>query len=359
MAWNDEMTQRVKKEIFNLLCQGGMVEDTKGIIADDIDLSPLSGDGSSRHFFRVYMHRKSLCLAVFPETTRENDLAEARSAHTIGSHLRAQGGAVPRQFGYDEESGLLFFEDLGDRQLYDVVTGTDIHLSDERERIVSLYERVIHELVTLQLKGATGFDTRWCWDSPRYDEELMVTRESGYFLQAFWQGLLTHDIEDDVVAELHTIAARVDLSQPYFLHRDFQSRNIMLRDNDSPVIIDFQGGRLGPLGYDIASLLLDPYVALPQELQEHLLHVYMQCVAKQIPLDEELFLHQYRLLALQRNLQIIGAFSFLSRVKNKPFFTPFILPSVQMLHQRLCDPQFVSVPHLRDLVDTALNTLEK
>ncbi len=87
--------------------------------------------------------------------------------------------------------------------------------------------------------------------------------------------------------------------------------------------IDFQGGRLGPLGYDLASLLIDPYSNLPQDVQDDLLELYLRLISNHLAVDEAHFKRHYTLLAFQRNMQIVGAFSFLYKVRQKAFFYGF------------------------------------
>jgi aminoglycoside/choline kinase family phosphotransferase len=119
-----------------------------------------------------------------------------------------------------------------------------------------------------------------------------------------------------------------------FMHRDFQSRNIMIR-NGTGVIIDFQGGRLGPIQYDLASLLIDPYVDLPQIVQDQLLAYCLQQIGVTRPVEPHRFRKGYHYCCLTRNLQILGAFGHLSKVKGKTQFDAYIPTAVRGLHQRL------------------------
>jgi hypothetical protein len=114
--------------------------------------------------------------------------------------------------------------------------------------------------------------------------------------------------------------------------------------------IDFQGGRLGPLGYDLASLLIDPYSSLPPDIQDDLLELYLRFIRNYFAVDEALFKRHYALLAFQRNMQIVGAFSFLYKVRQKLFFMDFIKPSLLSLNNRVDDPLFKDFPLIRDLI---------
>lgn len=310
------------------------------------DVRRMQSDGSCRRFFRIGMNGKELCLAVVPATSDGKDLLEARAAGAIGLHLLAGGVPVPAIYGWDLESGLILFEDLGDIRLHDLIASCPV------EKLQRWYKPIIERLIHMQKVGVIGFDSSWCWDTPRYDQELMVTRESQYFLRSFWQDVLGRAVPGGIDDEFWEIASLAEGGADVFLHRDFQSRNIMIKDG-LPRFIDYQGGRLGPAGYDLASLLIDPYADLPLDFQEEMLALYLDLSAKR-SLDEKAFRRQYAFLALQRNLQIIGAFSYLSRMRKKVFFSGYILPSLRMLQERLGQSFFVSFPVLRRMADTAV-----
>jgi len=186
----------------------------------------------------------------------------------------------------------------------------------------------------------------------------MLERESGYFLRAFWQGVLGKEIVPGVEEELKDIAGKISEARAdYFLHRDFQCRNIMIKDGRVRVI-DFQGGRLGPLGYDLASLLIDPYAGLSLSVQEDLLDFYIAAVGKNLTVEKKQFVNHYNLLAFQRNMQIIGAFAFLYRVRGKDFFAGYILPALSSLVERLQKPQFMEYPIIRNMVKQGIDLLK-
>ena len=209
----------------------------------------------------------------------------------------------------------------------------------------------------MQVRGAEGFDPNWCWDTPSYDRALMLERESGYFLRAFWQDFLGREEPSGLQEEFISLADQATLiPADYFLHRDFQSRNIMLHQ-DEACFIDFQGGRLGPLGYDLASLLIDPYVSISIDLQDELLELYLDTLEGLIPVDRGTFKEEYLLLALQRNLQIVGAFAFLSKQRKKVFFRQFLPPAIGFLHTLLDCELFSDMLILRETVRVAVTEM--
>ncbi len=314
----------------------------------------LDPDGSNRKFSRIMRLGEPLCLAVAPASNGEQDSNEAYSSWLIGKHLEQKNIPVPKMYGWDRETGLIICEDLGDTKLFDRVkneAGAPVEpFSDE---LRSMYRQAVEILAVMQIRGGDNFDTSWCWDTERYDQELRFTRESQYYLESFWRDMLGCEISPELIEECRELARLAGGGRDYFLHRDFQSRNIMIKDGQIR-IIDFQGGRLGPLGYDLASLLIDPYTALPDTFQDELMTYYTTLVGKKYACDISSFPLQYSYLALQRNLQILGAFSFLYRVRNKVFFSQFISPSLHMLQRRLGQATFKHFTALKESVDRAV-----
>ena len=325
---------------------------------DLLSVAPLAADGSTRRFIRVAKNTAPLCLAVMPASTAAREMAEAAAAWQIGRHLQDRRVPVPDLLGWEEDSGTILFEDLGDTRLHDMVMATDFSEAQARESLLAIYREVVDQLIIMQVEGAVGFDERWCWDTPRYDRQLMLERESGYFLRAFWRDLLGMAVPDGVEGEFAAIAGHAaEAPCDFFLHRDFQCRNIMIKDGRVR-FIDYQGGRRGPLAYDLASLLIDPYAALPEDCCSQLFEYSLDVMENRLKLDVGVFRRHYALLALQRNLQIIGAFAFLSQVRGKTFFTGYIRPAVHQFHARLKEPLFADLKIVRAMADTAMVMLE-
>lgn len=345
------LSTKLKKRAELLLVDAGLLgQDEAEKALDTLSCNQLHGDGSNRRFLRLCHLKESVCILVAPAGKGDDDLAEARSAWLIGNHLRSRNVPLPELYGWDAETGIILFEDLGDTRLHDFVVGGKGILPQPDTDLISGYSRAIEELAHMQYAGGVDFNGSWCWDGPKYDKELMIERESGYFLRAFWQGLLGRESVQGVEEELEDIAKMAaQAGAGYFLHRDFQCRNIMIKDGRVR-FIDFQGGRMGPLGYDLASLLIDPYAGLSQAVRENLFNYYITCIGKYTKIEENQFVDQYNLLAFQRNMQFVGAFSFLYQVKNKVFFADYISPALFELAARLQLPQFSQYPIIRSMV---------
>ncbi len=352
---NGENENKIISVISTLLLNNGITNQRSN---KNLTIATLAGDGSSRKSWRVMEDDRRLCLAVAPPSDTAQDLAEARASRFIGLHLLKKGVPVPEQYGWNEEHGVLLFEDLGDEKLHDRVqvakeTGRWL------EGVRPFYGATVVALAEMQVCGADGFDPDWCWDSPCYDKTVMLERESDYFLRAFWKEYLGREEPVGLREEFGQIAKQAALiSAGYFLHRDFQSRNIMMHE-DRPCFIDCQGGRMGPLAYDLASLLIDPYAALPFDFQEELLDIYLDRIETLISVNRKAFVEEYLLLAMQRNLQIVGAFSFLSQQRHKVFFEQFLQPALSSLNSLAECELFAGMEVLKKTVRTAVTLLPK
>lgn len=311
----------------------------------EVEIELLRGDGSDRVFLRIIGGERGL-IAVLPSPTLPRALAEAQAVWDIGRHLARCAVPVPTLLAFDPATGIIICEDLGNLQLHGIATGGQLSLGE----IVALYRQGLEVLLQMQLAGAVGLDPGWCWDTPAYDRELMLTRESGYFREACcrdYLGMTTMPagLEEDF-QRLADLVAQAPAR--FFLHRDYQSRNLLVKDGRLRVL-DFQGGRLGPLAYDLASFLNDPYVDLPPSSRDELFGYYVQLLTEREPNLAAGFAEGYLWAALQRNLQILGAFAFLSKAKGKSFFQAYLLPAAVNLNRLLQEPAGNRLPTLKSL----------
>jgi aminoglycoside/choline kinase family phosphotransferase len=303
-----------------------------GVTLSEVIWKPLTGGGSDRTLYRLSHPKGSLILAVNEDPHSSSaGVNENDSFFYICHHLQAQGIAVPEIYDYRRERGWLMMEDLGDTHLQNEA----LLLKDDPAELEELYKRVLAILPLIQVKGAHGLDDSRIHNAP-YDKTFVRQWESGYFYRSFLKGYCHLDIPEDYLAdEFDTLAAKVSsLDGTFFLYRDFQSQNIMIRYKQIH-FLDFQGGRRGPLHYDLASLLLDPYVGLSDKLQETLTDYYLKTLSSLIPLDEKQFLSDYPVIALHRNMQILGAFGHLSTVKQRKQFVQYIPTAIKSLKKLL------------------------
>jgi aminoglycoside/choline kinase family phosphotransferase len=308
----------------------------------------LEGDGSDRQWSRMKGGGASLVLADhgLRSTTA---VSEVDAFIQIGRHLKRQGLPVPAIYFADAFAGLVFLEDLGNTSLQSAVLA-----EPDRRKTMDRYRAVIDGVMALSMEGFKGFDPAWTYQTPAYTRDLILERECRYFCDAFLRGYAGLETRfADLQDEFGRIADHAPASALQgFMHRDLQSRNIMLT-NDCFYFIDFQGGRIGPLQYDLASLLIDPYVGLTREEQEQLLDYAVRRLAVLRPVADQDFRRGFAYCALSRNLQILGAFGFLSTVKGKRQFRRYIPSALRGLATRLDDFGADAFPKLQGAVAQA------
>ena len=289
----------------------------------------LKGDGSQRQWHRLRAAHRSIIMV--DHGIRQTAMTtEVDSFVHLGRHLYHQGVSVPKIYFYDTFSGLVFVEDLGDVHLQQTVQ------SKSDATVIGLYKSVIGQLIELSRNGADNFDRNWTYQTTDYTRELILEKECRYFLEAFLNGYLQFKQRfEDFQADFTTLADKA-LQHPTlgFMHRDMQSRNIMIKGPDI-YFIDFQGGRMGPIQYDLASLLIDPYAQLPRSVQSQLLDYSIEMLSGVVELEPQKFRSCYHYCTLTRNLQILGAFAYLSRVGGKKHFERYIPAAVRSLRSNL------------------------
>jgi len=314
----------------------------------------LPESGSGRSFYRVASGDRTLIVVYNPHPAKgEHGLTENDSYLYVARHLKSRGISVPGIIAAEPEKGLFLVEDLGRSTLREVVGrhGAASH------RALELYHEVIRDLVIIQTAGYRGFNPRLTHNRP-YTADFALEWEAEYFRRAFLEGWL--DLRYDrnkLEREFRELASRLSaLKGEGLLYRDFQSSNIII-GNDRPGYVDFQGARPGPLAYDPASLLNDPYVNLPQELSEELLEFYLDSLAEILPVDRSRFRADYPVVAAHRGMQVLGAYGYLSRVRGKVFFERYIPPALVTLYRILQEGPLQSSSYLRSLVKEAMDKL--
>ena len=318
---------KIKKLDKEIILQEALLKEAPGgSFTINADVSPLTDGGSDRIFYRIREGGRSVIFLY------DEDKKNFLSFIQIGQFLTKHSLPVPRIYGYDLIHQKALLEDLGDESLFQKVqSGKNSNFLQE------YYQKVIDVLVTLQgicqeqMEGCSPikkniFDykqLRW--------ETSYFTR---YFLGEYCKILIKN--EGELEEGFHRLAASFD-NEPFFLmHRDFQSQNIIWKI-DTPYLIDFQGARQGIAAYDLASLLNDCYTILDDDFREFLISYYLNQREQRLGICQkrEEFNSLYLRSALQRNMQALGAFSFLSLVKGKRQFEAFIPLGIRYLKANL------------------------
>ena len=297
----------------------------------------LKEQGSSRYFYRLnFVNNENFSQNKVLMLSSENDVDFDRFIN-YATIYRSYDINVPEIFGVDRENYAVLMEDFGDFSLHDFYL---INSADD-QKIVNCYKKIIDELIIFQKQSELVAEKL---DSLRIFDYDYLRWETNYFLEYFLNIYCKEDLVKCRYALENVFTKLADLclngSKQCLIHRDFQSMNIHLlngcsENNYNFGIIDFQGGRLGSQFYDLASLINDPYVNLNPVMRNNLYLYY--CEKMQIDSKESLKL--YLAASLQRTMQALGAYAFLSLVKNKKDYRQYIVPGLRLLIencQRIC-----------------------
>ncbi len=298
-------------------------------------IEEINTGGSDRQFFRCVKDKNNYILV------KDKDI---KNYLTLHKHLERRGVGVPQIYETDEKKHTILMEDLGKESLYALVR-------KKKRNILRLYRMAIRELIKLQVDAYPRVPV-----SVYYDYEH-ITWEQEYFRTFFLHRFCgipekKLDILDFDFRQLaRALLEEAKKMTTFLMHRDYQSQNIYIK-NGRIRIIDFQSARVGPLTYDLASLLKDAYVHISKKWERILVDYYLRCLKrKRVHIEKNTFLNVYHLSGLQRNMQALGAFAYLSLNKKKNHFRRHIPRGLQLLQAGLKNTPF---QHLSKIVnDTA------
>jgi len=285
----------------------------KGRGGDPIAVTPLSGDASTRRYFRVSVGSRSYVVALYPEPFDREEL----SFLAMRELLDAYGLAVPGIVDVDGARGVVLQEDLGDRTLQEVLKAVSARRRED------LYLEAVDAIVTLQRKAAEGPKRGDCFRIAFDIEKL--SWELHYFLKHFVEGHrrreLTVEDRSSLSEAFHLLSQEIASWPRTLCHRDYHSRNLMLH-RERLFWIDFQDARMGPASYDLASLLCDAYVDVPEELAGALAERFRQ---QAVPGESrQVFRRRFELMSVQRTLKALGTFGFMATVRQNPVYLPYM-----------------------------------
>ena len=312
-------------------------------------VATLHGDGSSRRLFRVH-GRAGTAVGV-----HDPDPLQNRAFLSFSRTFRAAGLPVPEIYGEDAGVGVYLEEDLGDTTLFDfLVRGRQG--SSLGADAIAVYCEALRLLPRFQIEAGQDIDYGVCYPRASFDRQSMVW-DLNYFKYYFLKLADVPFSEQALEDDFERFAERL-LAAPreHFLYRDFQSRNIMVRDG-KPWFIDYQGGRRGALQYDVASILFDAKADLPFELRDALLQEYLKAAEALVPLDRGAFLTLYPLFGYVRIFQALGAYGLRGYYERKSRFLQSIPYAIRNLERLSIEtPLPADLPTLGDVVRWLVNS---
>lgn len=319
-----------------------------GVEAQSITMLPPSG--SNRKYYRIAGGGHS-AIGVFNTDHKEN-----AAFLSFSKSLRQRGVRVPEVYAADEAYGIYLQQDLGDTTLFALLT-------DERKanegsftpHLVDLYKRVLADLASIQSVGRESIDFSKCYPRAAFDRQSMtwdLQYFKYYFLKLAHIGFDEQTLEDD----FGTLMDYLETTQTdFFLYRDFQSRNIMIC-NDQPWYIDYQGGRRGAREYDVASLLYDAKADIPQTVREELMESY---VAQLPEADRAVFESHFYAYVMIRIMQAMGAYGYRGFFEQKAHFLrsiPFAVANLRYILASHFPP--LALPELRKALEAVCESEE-
>ena len=305
--------------------------------------------GSGRNIIRLASENFS-AIGILYDVHEEN-LAFLE----FSRHFRRHGLPVPEIYAEDLSHGAYLEEDLGNTTLFEFLS-THRAGATISPQAIEAYRKVVAVLPRFQIEAGRDLNYKVCYPRASFDRQSIawdLNYFKYYFLKLAGVPFNEQALEDDFGRLTKFL---LSATRDYFLYRDFQSRNIMLRDGH-PFFLDYQGGRKGALQYDVASLLYDAKADLPPELRQQLLDHYIDQVAGFIKLEREIFLQHYYAYVYVRILQALGAYGFRGFYERKAHFlqsVPYALKNLRWLLQNVELP--IALPTLMDAFQSMLGS---
>ncbi len=290
------------------------------------EIVEFAASGSNRFYFRL-IGDKSTLIGVQGTSVDEN-----KAFLYMSSHFAGHGLPVPRVFIQSEDGMYYIQEDLGDKLLFDYIAeGRKTGVFCEQEKM--MLRKTMRKLAHFQIEGAKDFDFSVCYPQPEFNERTVLW-DLNYFKYCFLKPTGLDFQEDRLEDEFSRFALELTkYDTNTFMYRDFQSRNVMIKDGE-PFFIDFQGGRRGPVYYDVASFLWQAKANFTPELRRELIDVYLEELTTLTEVDRDEFMKVLNKFVLFRTMQVLGAYGFRGYFEKKPHFLqsiPFAMENLRSI----------------------------
>lgn len=308
--------------------------------SEPVSISKIPQSGSDRVYYRVV--GVQTCIATSNKNIKEN-----QTFLRFSTHFKKSNCPVPEIFAVSADESIYLQEDFGDVSLLN-----ELEKHGHNDHVYGLFQQSLQQLAHLQIKGHENFNYEWCITSQEFGKQAILA-DLLYFKYYFLDALKIPYDKEKLVDDFEVLSiylARVDYK--YFMFRDFQSRNVMVRDGRVH-FIDYQGGMKGAVQYDVASLLWQAKAELPEDWKNSLLEFYMDQVEAvlQSKVDRTRFTSQYNGYVLIRLLQVLGAYGFRGLFERKAHFLTSIPLALRNLRWFLNNKHIgLSVPEFERLL---------
>lgn len=308
----------------------------------------LAGGGSSRKYYRFWEQSQSYILAESSNTD------ENKTFIAFTQQLQSITPFVPEVYSISDDYTLYVQSDLGDETLMQKIQG-------DFTQAKSYFFPILKQLAEVQIKGRTSIDFKHTFSYPKLDKTLIL-RDLFQFKFYFLNALAIDFNQGKLIKDFDLFASQFDQLAPKgFVLRDFQSRNIMIKDNQ-PYFIDYQGGLYGPIFYDLVSLIWQAKANLPMDFKKELYAYYEEEIKRldphSITIDHRV---SYEYCVVARLLQVLGAYGLRGLIERKPHFIESIAFGLENLKHIIDYPILQNYPELKHMINVLIqpDTLEK
>lgn len=303
--------------------------------------TPLPRSGSDRLYFRLTNTDQQTVMAAYNPNVAENEAYFSFSQAFADAEIN-----VPKVLAVSANRTCYLIEDLGSEPLYSLVTAAN---GAPDEHLKQLYRQALADLAKMQVVAGRNIDYSLCIPTANFDQTA-IRWDLNYFKYCFLKNAHIEFDEYRLEQDFNRIIdAASAIDSQYFMFRDFQSRNIMLK-NDELYYIDFQGGKRGPLMYDVASLLYQAKARFSEELRNELFDSYIHALKELMSVNRDQLFGEFKLFALIRTLQVLGAYGYRGYFEQKKHFIESIPAAVKNLKDLLA-LKFINLPHIEEIAN--------
>lgn|SRR5574344_115265 len=306
---------------------------------DATSIQKIAESGSNRRYQRMYCSSFSV-IGVYGESIRENKAFIAMSQHFKQCNIN-----VPRVLAVSEDFHYYITDDLGQISLFDCLNQKDI---------LPLLQKTISQLPVIQFEAGKTLDYSVCFPQSEFNKRT-VFWDLNYFKYEFLKpsGI---EFDEELLENEFELVSDILLKENdnTFMYRDFQSRNVMIKDGE-PWFIDFQGGRKGPIYYDLASFIYQAKAKFSEDTKESLIKTYLEALKPYRDISFDKFKKEFSYFVLFRVLQTLGAYGFRGLIEHKSHFIQSIPYAIANLKQTLNTYSFSEFPYLKKLLEQLIN----
>lgn len=305
----------------------------------------IAGGGSNREYYRITEASGHTLIGSIGTSIEENN-----TFIYLSRHFTEKGLPVPRILAVSQDGMAYLQSDLGNATLYDALKSGRENPEGYGADDIRLLEKTIRLLPQIQVLGAKELDFKQCYPQEEMNEQNVMF-DLNYFKYCFLKTTSLDFNESKLEESFCQLAKDLGNSvKPYFLYRDFQARNVMIDQEENLCLIDFQGGRRGPLQYDLVSFLWQASSHFNTELRQHLIDEYLSALKELEDVDEQAFRNSIPQWVLFRILQVLGAYGFRGRYEQKKYFLDSIPAAIDNLREVLTYQNSCPYPYLNDVL---------